>query len=302
MPHQPNIMNNFPIVITKDNQRLNIQNIYSNSYAFLILGGPSFSNILNCKNIINFGKYGLTPTEALKYPSHITMGVNNSVKNFRPNLWTSVDEPNRFLKSIWLDPTIQKFIPYEHMNKKLFDSNTWTHSDISVNQCPSVFGIERNERFNAEIFLSEKTFNWGDHKNYGGCRSVMLIAIKLLYYMGIREIFLLGCDFYMDDKYAYHFPQERSKQALNNNNRTYTKMIERFEALKPIFDSVGFKIYNCNHQSKLKTFPFISFEDAMLMVHNKFNIDIMNERVDGLYDREAKLKKGAKLVQKGMKK
>lgn len=286
-----------PILITTNNQRLNLENIYKNTSAFLILSGPSFNEILQSNKQINLGSMSLEPRDALSYPSHITMGVNNSVKSFRPNLWTSVDEPNRFIRSIWLDPTIQKFIPYEHLNKKLFDSNKWIESDTVVSQCPNVFGIERNERFNHETFLTERTFNWGDHKDYGGCRSVMLIAIRLLYYFGVREIFLLGCDFKMNEEYKYHFEQDRSKQALNNNNKTYKRMIDRFELLKPKFNEVGLNIYNCNKNSDLKTFPFIDFHDAIQYVYKKFDINIHTERVEGLYDREAKAKKTAKLIQ-----
>lgn len=291
-----------PTLITTNNQRLSLENIYKNTSAFLILSGPSFNEILQSTKPINLGNQLLEARDALSYPSHITMGVNNSVKNFRPNLWTSVDEPNRFLRSIWMDPTIQKFIPYEHLNKKLFDSNRWVESDISVLQCPNVFGIERNERFNHEIFLTERTFNWGDHKDYGGCRSVMLIAIRLLYYLGIREIFLLGCDFRMTETYRYHFDQDRSKQALNNNNKTYKRMIDRFELLKPKFDAVGLRIYNCNKESDLKVFPFIDFNEAMSLAYKKFDINIHTERVEGLYDREAKAKKTAKLLGQGTNK
>lgn len=296
-------MNCDPSIFTTNNHQINLKNIYQNTPAFLILSGPSFNEIIKSTSVIQLGNQFLTYKDALHYPSHITMSVNNSVKSFRPNLWSCVDEPNRFLKSIWLDPTIQKFIPHEHMGKKLFDSTKWVDSDITVSQCPNVYGIYRNEKFNHQTFLNENTFNWGDHKNYGGSRSVMLIAIKLLYYLGIREIYLLGCDFYMNEQHKYHFEQDRTRQALNNNNKTYGKMIERFELLKPIFDNAGLKIYNCNCRSELKVFPLIGFEQAMLNVYKKFDIDIIHERVDGLYEREAKLRKeGAKLVQPGRKK
>jgi len=294
-------------VITTTNHKINLSNIYNNSSCFLILGGPSFKDIMTSKNKISFGKQSLLYTQCLSYPGFLTMGVNNAVSAFRPNLWTSVDEPNRFLQSIWLDPSIQKFIPQEHMNKNIFDSSLWKQSNIQVINCPNVFGIERNERFNPYTFLTENTFNWGDHKNYGGSRSVMLITIKLLYYLGIRKIFLLGCDFYMDKNTKYHFKQDRSKQAINNNNKTYKKMIERFEQLYPIFNNAGLQIYNCNDKSQLKVFPFINIEDAIKETYSLFNIDIKNERVEGLYDREAKErqaqnpKKPARLIQPGMK-
>lgn len=289
-------------VITTDNNRINLKNIYKNSSAFLILSGPSFKTILDSREKIQLGTKDFFYKDALKYPGFLTMGVNNSVKSFRPNLWTSVDDPSRFIKSIWLDPKIQKFVPYENMNKNIFDNVAWKETNTPISDCPNVFGIERNDRFNAATFLIEDTFNWGDHKDHGGCRSVMLIAIKLLYYLGIKEIYLLGCDFKMDNDNKYHFNQDRSKQAINNNNKTYQKMIERFELLKPLLKKVGLNIYNCNSESQLKTFPFLSLNQALLKTYDRLGVDIRNETVEGLYDREAKNNKAARLVQPKRKK
>jgi len=289
-------------IFTTDNTRISLKNIYKNSSAFLILSGPSFKQILDSREKISLGSKEFWYKDALKYPGFLTMGVNNSVKSFRPNLWTSVDEPNRFMKSIWIDPKIQKFIPYEYMNKNIFDNILWQETNTPVSICPNVFGIERNDRFNASTFLTEPTFNWGDHRDYGGCRSVMLICIKLLYYLGVREIYLLGCDFKMDKDNKYHFSQDRSKQAINNNTKTYQKMIERFELLKPLLEEVGLNIYNCNAESQLKVFPFLSIEQAIIKAYERFNIDIKTEKVEGLYDREAKNKKAARLVQPKRKK
>lgn len=279
-------------VTTTDNHRISLKNIYKNSSAFLILSGPSFKQILDSREKIQLGTREFWYKDALKYPGFLTMGVNNSVKSFRPNLWTCVDDPDRFIKSVWLDPKIQKFIPCEHMTKNIFDNVLWAETSIPVSSCPNVFGIERNNKFNAENFLTESTFNWGDHKDFGGGRSVMLIAIKLMYYLGIRQIYLLGCDFKMDEDNKYHFKQDRTKQAIKNNNNTYVRMIERFDKLRPIFDKAGLNIYNCNKNSELKSFKFIDFHEAILKVYEKFNVDIRTEKADGLYDRKAKIKNG----------
>jgi len=277
-------------IFTTDNNRISLKNIYKNSAAFLILSGPSFKQILDSKEKITLGSKEFWYKDALKYPGFLTMGVNNSVKSFRPNLWTSVDDPDRFMKSIWLDPKIQKFIPYEHMNKNIFDNVLWKETNIPTSSCPNVFGIERNDKFNASTFLTEHTFNWGDHKDYGGGRSVMLIGIKLLYYLGIREIYLLGCDFKMDENNKYHFKQDRSKQAIKNNTKTYQRMIDRFNQLSPRFAQAGLKIFNCNKQSELKSFEFIDFTTAILNTYTKLGVDVKKEKADGLYDRKAKIK------------
>ena len=61
---------------------------------------------------------------------------------------------------------------------------------------PAVFGYRRNEAFVAEQWLYEDTFNWGNHSKrtdaYGntGSRSVMYIALRLLFYLGVRQLYL----------------------------------------------------------------------------------------------------------------
>lgn len=280
---------------------ISLYNQYKNSTAFLILGGTSFRDFINSQdNIFISGKL-LSHAECLKYPGFVTMSVNNSVKSFRPDLWTCVDNPNRFIKSIWTDPRIQKFVPECHKDKKIFDSDKWEFIDTITQQCPNTFFYHRNDRFKAENFLSESTFNWGDHKDYGGGRSVMLVAIRLLYYLGIRTVFLLGCDFYMDEKNRYHFEQDRSKSAQDNNNSTYDKMQKRFAQLKPIFEEKKFFIYNCNPKSRLTVFPYIDFATAFKLSIENMPINITNERTIGLYEREKTEKDTLKIKEKLIK-
>jgi hypothetical protein len=269
--------------------KIDLNNIYKNCCAFLILNGPSFKTIIESKETISLGGSDLLYKDALSFPGILTMGTNNGVKSFRPKLWTCVDDPGRFIKSIWLDPTIQKFVPHSHLNSKIFDNEKWLTSDIVVKNCPNVFAYHRNEKFNHNTFLTEDTFNWGDHKNYGGGRSVMLVAIRLLYYLGVRKIFLLGCDFNMDNDTKYHFDQDRTATAIKNNNNTYEKMLKRFELLKPIFNQYELYIYNCNKDSRLKTFDFIDIKDALNIAYGQMPSNLTNEPVNGMYNKDKKL-------------
>jgi hypothetical protein len=120
--------------------------------------------------------------------------------------------------------------------------------------------FRRNEHFVPDQFLTSNTINWGEHTdskdalgNKGG-RSVMLVALRLLYHFGIRKVFLLGCDFNMDDNSKYHFEQDRSKSSQRGNNATYEILKSRFEALLPYFDKAGFKVFNCNENQDLRYF------------------------------------------------
>lgn len=264
-----------PLIFTRDKHTMPMGDMFRGASAFLICGGPSFAQVDKTK---------------LSQPGVLTMGINNSMKTFRSNLWISVDDPTHFIKSVWIDPTIMKFVPLDHAEKYIFDNEKWVMMGMKVGDCPNVWYYKRNEKFNAKQFLWEDTFNWGNHKDYGGGRSVMLVAIRMMFFLGIRNIFLLGADFKMDESKGYHFDQSRSKESVANNNDTFSKMINRFTELKPIFEKNGLFLYNCNPESELKVFPFISVDDAIANCLYIMPKDLANERTEGLYDRMAHIK------------
>jgi hypothetical protein len=272
-----------PMFFSRDGHPLWCGDMYRGRSAFLILGGPSFS-------LIN--------KALLNKPGVLTMAVNNCTKSFRPDLWISVDDPGNFIKSIWLDPKITKFVPFSHSEKKLFDSDAWKETNIKTGDCPNVWYYRRNEHFVPEQYLFEDTINWGNHKDHGGGRSIMLAALRILFYLGIRTVYLLGCDFKMDSKYKYHFEQDRAQGSIKGNNTTYQQLIERFEQLKSIFDRYGYKIFNCNPESGLKTFPIMKFEEAISMATIEMPINVEKERTLGLYERQAELRKEKKQKEK----
>jgi len=290
-----------PMIFTRDGHNVMLGDMYRGASAFLILGGPSIS------------KLDLT---LLDQPGILTMGVNNSVKTFRPNLWMCVDSPQSFIMSTWLDSTITKFVPYASAEKRLFDNNKWKMSDITVGQCPSVFYYRRNEHFKAEQFLLEDTFNWGNHSNLCHCgywrndlkklkkgekkitvcpecgqtafgsRSVLLPAVRMMYFLGVRNLFLLGCDFQMKSgQKNYHFDQDRTNGSVNGNNSSYKMLTKRFSELKPIFDKMGYQIFNCNPESNLDVFPKVDYKEAIETIIACMP-DTKNERTKGLYDRK----------------
>jgi hypothetical protein len=80
-----------------------------------------------------------------------------------------------------MDPTIMKFVPICHASKFIFNSDEWKFMDVRVGDCPNIVYYKRNEHFKAKQFLWEDCINWGNHKDHGGGRSVMLAAIRILF-------------------------------------------------------------------------------------------------------------------------
>jgi len=288
------------MLFTKDGHNLWDADMYKGRAAFLILSGPSFGDLLNSS--IQIGDKTVSVRDSLKMPGFVTMSTNNSMRSFRTDLWVGVDSPNHFMKSIFLDPKVRKFIPFCHAESKLFDNEKWQETDILVSDCPNVCFFRRNDVFNHEQFLTENTINWGNSQDLGGGRTVMLAALRLLYYIGIRRIFLLGCDFNMSDTSKYHFEQDRTAHSMKNNNYTYEKMIERFALLKPVFERHGLEVFNCNPASKLQVFDYVSYQDAYNMATCGLPLDWQSERTSGLYERMSLIKEEEKRKEKEKKK
>jgi len=269
--------------------------------AFLICGGPSFIDILNKKLKINDKIY--TGKEALNLPGFITMAVNNSVKTFRPNLWCSSDSPANFMKSIWLDPKIQKFTPTGKKFDTIWNNGPpeWEMTNIKTSSCPNVYYYGIQSKFDKDTFLTNPFFSWGSEakvkcsEGVDGKRSVMLPAIRILYELGIKNVYLLGCDFSMSENNTYHFDQSRHDGSINGNTATYKALNIRFDAIKDQLIENDFNVFNCNPESNLKSFPFKDFAEC-LNEAIKFMPDIENERTEGMYDR----KRNERLLEESM--
>ncbi len=95
--------------------------------------------------------------------------------------------------------------------------------------------------------------------------NTMLLAIRLLYYLGSRRIYLVGCDFRMTAEGGYAFPQARRPDAVVSNNSQFKvvngmlcKMVEA-----GAFARFGLEVLNCYEQSGLRAFPYAPFDAAV---------------------------------------
>jgi hypothetical protein len=270
------------IFTTKGGKPANIIGQHHGATAFLVMNGPSLKTI---------------DRGPLKFVH--TMCVNNGPKalmpKLRPNFWTLVDGPDKFLYTIWNDPTITKFAPTSARHKPLWNSDTELPAGITVDQCPNVIYYERNTEFKPDEYLTESSVNWGNSKHNkdengrSGCRSCMLAAIKILYLAGFRKIYLLGADFSMDADNHYAFDQDRKRSAIRNNQTTYKQLNWRFERMRKHFSDCGLEVYNCNPDSGLTAFDHVPYEsaleDALSYTHDwKAYVHGKLEKTAGLYE------------------
>ncbi len=92
--------------------------------------------------------------------------------------------------------------------------------------------------------------------------STMLQAVRLVYFLGFRNCYLLGADFSMQQNRKYLFDEEGNPGTVRGNNNTYPKLNRIWHALRPVFDAANFRVYNVNAESQLTAFDYISFADA----------------------------------------
>jgi len=272
------------MLFTRDGHNAFLGDMYRGVPAFLICSGPS----LITHDLSRLNHRGI-----------LTYSVNNAATVVRTQLWTSVDDPGNFADVIWRDPAIMKLVPSAHFEKKFVVRNQADQlvpSEERVGDMPAVFGFRRNENFVAEQWLYEDTFNWGNHgekvdsQGNKGSRSVMYVALRMLFYLGVRKVFLLGCDFKMElGKQNYAFPQDRSPGSVRGNNSSYRILNSRLIQLKPYFEREGFDVYNCTPDSGLTVFPYMSFDAAIEECS-------LSQKIitSGMYDRKAREEKKKK--------
>lgn len=274
-----------PMLFTRDGHGVYLGDIYRGGSAFLICSGPS----LKTHDLSLLENRGIT-----------SIAVNNAATVVRTQWWCSVDDPGNFSEAIWYDPRILKCVPVAKMEQRFRvrnAANELVESKELVGDMPGVFGFRRNEQFDPARFLYEDTFNWGNHSRridalgHKGCRSVMLVAVRLLYFLGIRRIYLVGCDFKMEaGRQNYAFLQDRSPGSIRGNNNSYKILNARFQALLPYFHREGLEVFNCTPQSGLTAFPYVSFERAVAEATQRIPASINTE---GMYDRKAREKHAA---------
>ena len=220
-----------------------LEDSYLGQAAVLIGGGPSFLEI----------DHGM-----IRRSGMLTMTVNNCVKTFRSDLWLGVDSPRKFDRSLWKDRRITKFIPTKKAAYR------------RVARSVETYLYERSDAWCTEqIFAPGNTIHWYNELE-SGAKTSMVDAIRVLFVLGIRTIYLFGVDFFQTPTYGYHHKARGFKKRIEGNNRIYHNLSARFELMRPLMEAAGLHVYNCNPTSHLTAFEKRSFAteySASMLMH-----------------------------------
>ena len=267
-----------------------LRNLLAGRSTFLAGGGPSTNE---------------QPLEELNERGMWTLAINNMAGHARlkPQAFVCSDPPKKFSSSIWLDPGIMKFIPSPKLSggrsalRKKVGKDKFESIKERTADCPNVWGFQRNSWLlpNNDFFLEDGA-SWGNLQKgvdkTGQPKTVctMLLGIRLLYYLGARRIYLIGCDFRMADGYGYSFGQGRTSGACNSNNSQYGIVANWLQQLQDngIFSKFGLEIYNCFEKSSLRAFPYVPFCNAVDDVRGEVEVE---PDLEGWYEKKDNKKK-----------
>lgn len=182
------------------------------------------------------------PAAAPFLPRIVTMGLNNCP--FYTTHWCCVDNPSSFPDVAWRWETTH-YVPVRRMGEL-----------PEAAKERNVYGYNEYTGFKWWRFLAEERINWGNQ--------TMMIAVRILFDLGIRELFIVGADFSMEaGEGAYGDGRSANEAHAANNNRSYAMLNDRFGLLRPLLEKHGMKIWNCTPGSKLTAFETMGYDEAV---------------------------------------
>ena len=223
---------------------------------FLVAGGPSINSL----------------DLSLLQQRGITIAAVNQVgaTHVRPHYWFSVDAPSHFHGSIWQDPAVAKFTRHSN-NRKKQSGTHGSESKAPVRDCPNTWFIQHSFGFDPATFLTTHKPTWGGThgRQNRQTKSCMLLALRMLYWLGSRTVFLVGADFSMKPGESYAFDEPKDARAAGTNNNGFAIMDGWFNQLKPHFAAADFRVVNCTPASRITAFPRMDYRRAVDMVVNQ---------------------------------
>lgn len=275
LPSNPDFSSRFLDPLTVVDRERNpthaLRNVLKGKRTFLVCGGPSAKAL---------------PLNLLEQRGIWSIAVNNMAGFYRANAFICADPPLKFHDGIWLDPCVMKFVPIpkltgrrvnlRHKGPDGFVPLMVEGKKTTTTDCPNVWGFGRRSWLQVDdTFFTDKDAAWGNHDS--GCRRTglektvmtMLLATRVLYYLGSRRIYLVGVDFFMNPQAGlrdnYAFGQKRDGDACDSNNNQFRVVNDWMKMMvdNGTFKRFGLEIFNCNPRSGLRAFEYVPFELAV---------------------------------------
>ena len=198
-------------------QKLTYLNRYLGESVILCGTGPSLERV---------------DPEGLRKKGMPIFGLNNAFEVVDLDFWMSFDSPHQFSKKIW-----------EKNCLKLCAWN-WRQSTAGKNILfYKAYGVEKD----AEGEFDENLVVYGPYINFvfEGCTFPM--ALHMIYWLGFRRVFLVGCDFGGESRLSAL--SEIFDEAVQEVN-----LGKGFAALKEAHAGGALELISCTHGSPINSF------------------------------------------------
>ena len=232
---------------------------WKNVTAFLVGGGPSYRQVAY---------------QRLAERGVASLGVNNVAGDVPCSAFVCSDPPRKFHHGIWLDPKVLKLVPdpkrtgYRAKLRAKVDGS-FKYLKMTTAECPSTYFFQRGLQFEPSQFFHDPGAFWGVNET-AVTRSkrpkilfTFFVGLRMLHYLGVRRVYLLGVDFGMGPQQAYGFAQGKAAGGCASNNATYRVALEMLRELKPYIAREGMEVYNTNRESQCNVFDWVPFEVAL---------------------------------------
>lgn len=284
-----------PVWTTEGHPATMLKDHFKGSACFLVCGGPS----VTAEVVAALDRRGI-----------LIAALNNvAATTVRPHLWFCCDDIRSFHESIWTDPGIMKFAKLKYTgspcrwaggtNSTPCSIRRWNGEKFAVtNEEPrrlaNVFGYLHTKGWSAEDFLRWPVPSWGINRDDPSCEggrqrflSIMLPTVWLLYWLGIRKLFLVGCDFRMTEETPYAFPEHGNAAS---NNALYRWLNKRFKEWRPFAESAGYDIANATPGGELEAFRRVPLDRAIdeALAVFRFPREIVTEGSYGIFGKKKK--------------
>ena len=188
------------------------------------------------------------------------MAINDYPDNpyMKPRYWCSGDPPKYFSERVWTDPEVMKFVGLHNRDGERPRDGAYAPKRLAKEAPNTFFFHQATDEMDVEHWLFHPFIAWGSTigckdgpkqlYEHGAARSSMLIGLKLLFFLGYRRVYLLGCD--CD-------PHQHPASEYWNTIFHLTGQIA------PHFKRWGYQVFQTNPNSHLRCFEFADFDKAI---------------------------------------
>jgi len=192
----------------------------------------------------------------LSQPGIMTMSMNNTASIVPSSLWVGGDKPLCYSPKILLDPRLLHFAIISRRDFEV-GGTPWKH-------CPNTYFFGTNDNFTLGDLLKP-------HRDFVWWKNTFYIALQILYRLGFRKIYLIGCEFNIEKDHQYAYGAKLGEEEVTWNKRTYNAVVANMKHLKPHFEECGIEIISATPNSKLNDiYKVMSFDDAVKDVLENF--------------------------------